>query len=144
MCACGLVRERVGRMDALLRRWSAEGSKLEQTVEDRRLVHKHSEKGVEGMTDARVPGNRRMRRIVNECVLREVCGPLNPDDMYLLFRPVPFGEVHDSTFTKLSKNNAARARYLAGGQEDKTTTGPKGEQHASVQAEATVTVAASG
>ena len=53
-------------MDALLRRWNAEGSKMEQTVEDRKLVHKYSE--VEGMTDARVPGNRRMRRIVNECV----------------------------------------------------------------------------
>lgn len=130
-------------MDALLRRWNAEGSKMEQTVEDRKLVHKYSE--VEGMTDARVPGNRRMRRIVNECVLREVCGPLKPDDMYTLFRPVPFGEVHDSTFTKLAKNNAARVRYLAGGQEDKPTT--KREQHDSVnsvQAESTTTVAANG
>ena len=117
---------------------------MEQTVEDRKLVHKYSE--VEGMTDARVPGNRRMRRIVNECVLREVCGPLKPDDMYMLFRPVPFGEVHDSTFTKLAKNNAARARYLAGGQEDNKPATAKGEQQRdSVQAETTTTtVAANG
>ena len=108
-------------------------SKTERDVEDSQLFHSHMSSAnlnvgsnssapisfsssAPHVPAAATPGRRRLRRAVNELLLRELAqklgggNPLVADEMAMLFNPVPFGESHESTFAKLRRCSASKSK----------------------------------
>ena len=91
-------------MEALLRRMVRE-TRAKREREDELLFQRHHSRGAPDEAEAAgavpLPGRRRYQRIMNELYLRELSGPLVAEDMAMMFSPVPFGESHESAFTRL-------------------------------------------
>lgn len=58
-------------------------------------------------------GKRAFRRYLNEKLLRELAGPLDAEQMAMLYAPPPFGEVQATVLARITEasadNEAARA-----------------------------------
>ena len=131
----GRLRERernyIKKMEALLRRMVRETQAKREREEDERLFQRHHRRtvggpagnGGDGMEDCvPLPGKRRYNRIINELYLRELSGPLVAEEMAKFFSPVPFGETHESAFTRLRSQRGPTDRFVSGDDQALTTS----------------------
>ena len=104
-------------MEALLRRMVRE-TRAKREREDEKLFQRHYSRGADEAeapgAAVPLPGRRRYQRIMNELYLRELSGPLVAEDMAKMFSPVPFGESHESAFTRLRHQRGRADAFMRG------------------------------
>ena len=99
------------RVPAAERRWSDTCAAVKESPTAHSVGTLHGDEDAD-LAAARLLSGRRRRRFLNECLLRELGGPLRAADIASLYAPVPWGYERTTVLSQLSSSSHLLEEFL--------------------------------